>query len=282
MLESTTIREHRRPMAAPIHIVLTFDDRYWAPAYALMRSVCLFTFRRKDIRFHLFHRPLSEPDHLEVARARSRANSAPSSFPTTSTPTRPSPRSPERAHYNAASLSNIVYARVLSTKLLPRRCRAPDLSRLRHDGARAHRAALRDGHAGLPARRRARLCRRADHDAPRHHRSARHLRSGHALLQLRPAADRHGQMARSSRSTSKFSRAIDDGTLAKIYYDQDFLNLAFRENWLELDRFWNLLDPRPAHMSAQPKRPALYRRAQTLAGQPEGRLRPALPARDDQ
>ena len=33
----------------PIHIALTFDDSYWAPAYATMRSICLTTRRRGDI-----------------------------------------------------------------------------------------------------------------------------------------------------------------------------------------------------------------------------------------
>ena len=45
-------------MTAPIHIALTFDDNFWAPAYALMRSVCLFTRRRRDLVFHLCHRTL--------------------------------------------------------------------------------------------------------------------------------------------------------------------------------------------------------------------------------
>ena len=57
MLESSTaFRGHTDAMCSPIHIVLAFDDQYWAPAYAVMRSVCLFTFRRKDMRFHIFHR----------------------------------------------------------------------------------------------------------------------------------------------------------------------------------------------------------------------------------
>src|SRR5665213_1225935 len=50
----------------------------------------------------------------------------------------------------------------------------------------------------------------------------------------------------------KFEAAIANGTLAKIYYDQDFLNLTFRENWLELHQFWNLHDPKPAHMALNP------------------------------
>ena len=40
-------------MSAPIHIVLAFDDNFWAPAFTLMRSACLSTHRRQDLVFHL-------------------------------------------------------------------------------------------------------------------------------------------------------------------------------------------------------------------------------------
>ena len=39
----------------PIHIALTFDDNFWAPAYALMRSICLASRRPADLVFHLIH-----------------------------------------------------------------------------------------------------------------------------------------------------------------------------------------------------------------------------------
>ena len=49
-------------MPGPLHIALAFDDRFWAPAYATMRSVCLSTRRRTDLVFHLFHWHLT-PEH---------------------------------------------------------------------------------------------------------------------------------------------------------------------------------------------------------------------------
>src|ERR1700710_1278284 len=49
-------------MGAPLHVTLTFDDYFWAPAYATMRSVCLSTTRRKAVVFHLFHWKLL-PEH---------------------------------------------------------------------------------------------------------------------------------------------------------------------------------------------------------------------------
>lgn len=44
----------------PMHIALVLDDNFWAPAYAVMRSVALHTHRRRDLRFHLVHQPLSD------------------------------------------------------------------------------------------------------------------------------------------------------------------------------------------------------------------------------
>ncbi len=43
-----------------IHIALAFDEKFWAPAYATMRSVCLTTHRRKDLVFHLCYPGLSQ------------------------------------------------------------------------------------------------------------------------------------------------------------------------------------------------------------------------------
>ena len=53
-------------MSAPIHIVLAFDDNFWAPAYTVMRSVCLSTHRRKDVVFHLLHMPISDEHRYDL------------------------------------------------------------------------------------------------------------------------------------------------------------------------------------------------------------------------
>ncbi len=34
-----------------IHIALTFDDGFWAPAFATMRSIALSSRRRSDLNF---------------------------------------------------------------------------------------------------------------------------------------------------------------------------------------------------------------------------------------
>ena len=48
--------------ANALHIALTFDDGFWAPAYATMRSICLTSPKRKDMVFHLIYWDLL-PEH---------------------------------------------------------------------------------------------------------------------------------------------------------------------------------------------------------------------------
>ncbi len=46
-------------------MALTFNDRYWALAYTVMRSICLSTTRRRQVVFHLCHTAL-QPQHAAV------------------------------------------------------------------------------------------------------------------------------------------------------------------------------------------------------------------------
>ncbi|MEQ1769437.1 MAG: glycosyltransferase family 8 protein [Devosia sp.] len=231
-----------------IHIVVTFDDRYWAPAFALMRSVCLFTFRRKDLVFHLFHRTISDPHRQALDRIATEfgarlvyydidRNAAFTSIAA-------------RARYNKR-LSNIVYARILFAQLLP-----ADVSRLLYldcdmlvrvpierltemDMAGYPLAAVPDYIGAQIMTRKSLKDPRGIFDA-----AMRYFNAGLLLIDM--------DKLRGLDILGQFEAAIDSGLLDKIYYDQDFLNIAFRDNWLELDRFWNLLDPRQSHEVLNP------------------------------
>ena len=56
--------------ASPIHIALTFDDNFWAPACALIRSACLSTKRRRDLVFHLCVHELSAEHIADIESIR--------------------------------------------------------------------------------------------------------------------------------------------------------------------------------------------------------------------
>lgn len=46
-----------------LHIVLGFDQNFWPPAFATMRSTCLCSLRRKDIIFHCLVEGLQDDAH---------------------------------------------------------------------------------------------------------------------------------------------------------------------------------------------------------------------------
>ena len=50
----------------------------------------------------------------------------------------------------------------------------------------------------------------------------------------------------------KMEQAFADGIMQRIYYDQDLLNLVFRNNWLQLPWRWNTIGPLLAHESLNP------------------------------
>ena len=54
-------------MTSPIHVALTFDDGYWAPAYTTMRSICMVSHRPTEIVFHVMHVGLSERHKADLA-----------------------------------------------------------------------------------------------------------------------------------------------------------------------------------------------------------------------
>ncbi len=235
-------------IARPIHIALTFDDNFWAPAYATMRSVCLFSKERENIVFHLCHRTLSD-DH------RADLESIASEFPVQlrwydleqSDLFRDlAQRMPENKR-----LSNIVYARLVIDRLV-----GPDVTRIlyldcdlmvRDDistlfdwDLNGHPiAAVRDTSgpwimAGRDVRGNRDIFNVAD----------TYFNAGIVLIDL--AGWREADII------GKLEKAYADGVMQRIYYDQDLLNLIFRGNWQRLPWRWNTIDPRPLHESLDP------------------------------
>ncbi|WP_137150276.1 glycosyltransferase family 8 protein [Devosia sp. FKR38] len=232
----------------PIHIALTFDDNFWAPAYATMRSVCLFSHRRSDLVFHLCHRTLTDAHRADIAAITSE-------FPVTlhwydldaSALFRDvAKRMPENKR-----LSNIVYARLMIDRLV-----GPEVERVLYldcdmlvrdnieklydiDMEGHPIAAVRDSigafiTGGRDLRSNADLFNIADP----------YFNAGMVLIDVQQwrAADLIGRM----------EQALADGVMARIYYDQDFLNLVFARNWLQLPWRWNTIDARHAHEGLDP------------------------------
>lgn len=235
-------------MAQPLHVTLTFDDRFWAPAYATMRSVCLTTRRRQELVFHLFHW------RLEAAH-RADLDAIGTEFGATvrhcALEAEPATRALIESLPGTRSFPPVVYARLLLDRLLPAEVervlyldsdlyvRAPVERLLEMElGGKSLAAAPEPGRHHLVAGDDMRT-RTGPFDI-----ADPYFNSG-VLVIDRAAwgrADLPGYLAGLKAS----------GELGRLYHDQDVLNLRFRDDWLMLDPRWNLTKPHPALRALDP------------------------------
>jgi len=231
-----------------MHVALTFNDRYWALAFTVMRSICLTTKRRNDVVFHLCHTAL-EPDHAAALDRIAEEFGATlvhydpeqnAVFADLVATLRKSDRFP-----------SIVYARLILDKLLP-----ADIDRviyldcdvmvcqpieLLHDidmGDKPLAAVFDPFHIGLKKGRDIRL-KQTPFDT-----GDRYFNSGVLLIDLKRYA--------AADLPAKIHAMAKSGVLANLFFDQDLLNLVFLNNWQPLDWRFNLLDPRSSHEPLQP------------------------------
>lgn len=233
----------------PIHIALTFDANFWAPAYATMRSVCLYSRRRDAITFHLLHRTLDARKKADLGRIETEFGARlewydldQSTLFDTLAKTLPENK----------RLSNIVYARLMIDRLVDpaiRRVLYIDCDVLVRasieqlydiDLAGNAIAAVRDPAGPIIFAGRDFAGNRDLFDI-----ADSYFNAGVILIDLErwKARDLLGLI----------ERFMADGTMARLYYDQDFLNIAFARDWLALPPVWNLMDPHRTHEPLDPR-----------------------------
>lgn len=231
-----------------LHVALTFDDYFWAPAYATMRSIALGSHHPAELVFHLVHWHLA-PEH------RAELDAITTEFGCTLLDS----RLEDDAELSALlkrlphpkELPPIVYARLFLEHYLPPEVerfvfidcdvyvRAPIENLLATDlGGNAMAAAAEPGR--------------------------QHLLLGDDLKGVgKPftGADAYfnaGVMLidRSAWKAADLPAVLDghirSGLIQKLYQDQDILNLAFKGRWLRLDPLWNLTKPHPALRALDP------------------------------
>lgn len=228
-----------------IHIAICFDDNFWAPAYAVMRSVCLTSTRRGDIVFHICHDGLSSEHRAALeaitaefgAQLRDYALQDHATFNTVA-----------RSLPVAKRLHSVIYARMLLDLLLP-----ADVERVIYldcdtmviapienlwdiDLGNNTIGAVADGWALFQMGGRDMVEKKGLFDT-----AQPYFNSGVLLIDRAryAAADIPGRIAQMAA----------DGILSRLYYDQDMLNLIFAENWRALDWRFNVIDPRPPHQA---------------------------------
>lgn len=230
-------------MSAPIHIVLAFDDNFWAPAYTVMRSVCLSTHRRGDLVFHLLHMPISDEHRYDIEgvvrefgaslRWYPVADSALFDFFVAELPA-------------TAQWPKIVYARMLVADLLPSDIdraiyldcdmlvRAPIEQLFDIDLEGRPLGAVRDSLAPFIAGRRDMRQNQGIFDP-----ADPYFNSGMLVIDL--------SQWRIIDIKAEIAAIAGRGLMDRLYYDQDMLNLVFRNRWTPLPWRWNTIDAHPVH-----------------------------------
>lgn len=234
-------------MNESIHIALTFDDGFWAPAYATMRSICLASRRRADLVFHLLHKRLSAKHRAVLDTIGTEFGAALKDYPLD--------RDQAfadiavgftfRYRFNEMVLARLVFDRLLAgvERLIYVDCdvmvMAPIETLWNTDLGGMALGAISD-----PNRHLVMLGREFRGKADLFNFHDDYLNSGVLLIDLKKwaAAD---LVAR----TAEFRR---QGILDRLYYDQDIINLVFRGNWQKLDSRWNVGNARPAHEMLEP------------------------------
>ena len=224
-----------------MHVALTFDDNYWAPAYAVMRSVCLTTKRRAELVFHLLVSGVSAAHRADLERIGTEFGARlvfhdlaqDSAFQALCAGLRQSRRFPP-----------VVYARLVIDRLLP-----ADVERVVYldcDTLVLTPIERLYGHelGGLPIAACAALGRHQDGCDMRRKQemfdaAEPYFNSGVMLIDVAryAAADIPAQIAGFEQR----------GILKRLYYDQDILNLVFAGRWHELEWRFNVLEGHEAH-----------------------------------
>jgi len=226
---------------------MAFDDYFWAPAYATMRSVCLSTRRRQDVVFHLYHWRFAHRADLDAIALEFGAtvhHQALDADPAVASTLAGLPRTRD--------FPPVVYARLLLDRLLP-----PEVERVLYlDSDLYVRAPIEellelelDGRslAAAPEPGRHHLVRGDDMRARMSPFDPADPYFNSGVLVIDRAAWGRADLP-------GFLAALEQrGELGTLYHDQDVLNLKFRGDWLRLDPLWNLTKPHPALRALDPK-----------------------------
>lgn len=232
-----------------IHIVHIFNDEYWAPAFAVMRSICLATKRRRDLVFHLVCLGLSADHRADLEKIGEEFGARQRIVALEKRPeySALAGRLPRKSKHLAA----LLYARLLLDELLP-----PEVARFIYtDSDMMFRADIGE----LWTLDLQDFAIAAVQDAFYHMVLGRRLKRLGGLFDLAVPYFNSGLMVvdrqrwRTADPMTTMNRLLGEEVMKHIYYDQDVLNLAFRDKWLRLNHTWNFLNPRPEHESLNPR-----------------------------
>lgn len=231
-----------------IHVVLTFDDDFWAPAYTVMRSICLTTFRRKDLVFHLLHDDLRPERAADLERITEEFGARVARYELS-----------DNAEFNAICrqlpvdrrLHVVMYARLLLDRILPAgigRVIYLDSDTMALTAIEHLYEQEMDGHpiAAVSDPRRTFNMMGRDMREKREifDPASPYFNSGVMLIDLPKFA--------SFDVAARLEELKQRGIIQKLYFDQDILNLIFAGRWKPLHWRFNVMEPRVAHQALDP------------------------------
>jgi len=242
-----------------IEIALTFDDNFWAPAYASMRSVCLTTSDPARLRFHLLVQGLS-PAHRAVIDSIATDYGATLNLIELDERNVLGERIAGFPSIRMRRFRPVIYARLFLGELLPAEVervlyldsdvfvRSPIEALYEIDmNGKAIAAALQPDRLHCIAGKDLRTRQVFTLGQP-------YFNSGVMLIDMR--------QYRGVDFAAALSGSLPQSEIDMFYYDQDILNFVFRGRFHQLDYRWNLqnpleaheiLDPHILHYSANPK-----------------------------
>jgi lipopolysaccharide biosynthesis glycosyltransferase len=231
-----------------IEIAMAFDDAFWAPTYATMRSICLTTHHPERLRFHLLHRTLTAAHHDAIAGI-ARDYGASLKLIDIDAGNILTDRIAAFPRIRLQRLNPIVYARLFLGELLD-----ASIARVLYlDSDLLIRTALdplyfmdMGGHAIAAVLQPDRM----------HVIAGRDLRARQAFSMAEPyfnAGVMLIDMAQYRRMDFSAELArLPAAELAMFYYDQDMINFCFQGRMLALEPCWNLQNAEPAHEAFDP------------------------------
>ncbi len=231
-----------------IHVVLSFDDNFWAPAYAVMRSACLSSKRRADMVFHLLHMPVSEEHRQDLDAITAEFGAELRWYPLAGQPVFEDFTDGLKT---SAQWPRVVYARLLLAELLPaelERVLYLDCDMLVRRPLEEVFGADLEGRpigAVLDTLHPFIMGRRDMRENPDIFDLAEpYFNSGLMLVDM--AGWRRMDVQGAMRALAA------RGWLRRLQYDQDMLNIIFRGQWKALPWRWNTMDAHPAHETLNP------------------------------
>lgn len=224
-------------------IVLTFDDNFWGPAYATMRSLCLTSTDPTALRFHVCHTGL-KPDNLAIIQSIARDYGAALHLTDLQKSDILGARIAAFPRIRMKRLNPIVYVRLFLSELLPagtKRALYIDADTFVRNPIETLFAIDMKGKVIAAVLQPDRMHCIAGRDLlarSSFSMAEPYYNAGVMLIDL----ERYAQI--------DFIAGLKDlapAELEQFYYDQDILNYVLKGQFLELDPRWNMQNPEPAH-----------------------------------